>query len=137
GDDTRVHFKPFVDPSAVIDTIAEHDVLAVPSQWMETGPLVVLEAFAAGVPVIGSALGGIAELVSDGSNGLLVDGYRSALAWAAALTRLDADRALLETFSAHIQPPADMNDVAADMIRLYETVLQLDVRSSPAVCSAS
>ena len=48
------------------------DVLAVPSQWLETGPLVVLEAFAAGTPVIGSDLGGIRELVSDGRDGLLV-----------------------------------------------------------------
>jgi glycosyltransferase involved in cell wall biosynthesis len=27
-------------------------ILAVPSQWIETGPLVALEAFAAGIPVV-------------------------------------------------------------------------------------
>ncbi len=47
------------------------DVLAVPSLWVETGPFVLLEAHAAGVPVVGSDLGGIAERVTPGRNGLL------------------------------------------------------------------
>ena len=48
------------------------DVLAVPSVWYETGPLVVLEAHAAGIPVVGSNLGGIAERVIHGRDGLLL-----------------------------------------------------------------
>jgi glycosyltransferase involved in cell wall biosynthesis len=48
------------------------DVLAVPSLWLETGPLVVLEAQAAGLPVVGSRLGGIVERVTDGRDGILV-----------------------------------------------------------------
>ena len=43
--------------------MANFDLLAVPSQWMETGPIVVLEAHAVGTPVLGANLGGIAELV--------------------------------------------------------------------------
>lgn len=35
----------------------------MPSTWLETGPLTVLEAFAAGLPVAGSDLGGIKELL--------------------------------------------------------------------------
>ena len=54
-----------------METIRKYDALVVPSVWLETGPLVVLEAFAAGVPVIGSRLGGIAEMVRDGVDGLL------------------------------------------------------------------
>ena len=56
----------------VIDRLSRYHVVAVPSQWMETGPLVILESFAAGVPVIGSALGGIADKVDDGVSGLLL-----------------------------------------------------------------
>lgn len=48
------------------------DVLVVPSLWWENSPLVVLEALAAGVPVVASATGGVPELVSDGISGLLV-----------------------------------------------------------------
>ncbi len=49
----------------------EVDILAVPSTWYETGPFVVLEAHAAGIPVVGSDLGGIAERVTPGKDGLL------------------------------------------------------------------
>jgi len=46
------------------------DVLVVPSTWYENTPFVVLEAFAAGVPVIAADLGGLGEIV-DEKNGLL------------------------------------------------------------------
>jgi len=46
--------------------------LAVPSTWYENQPFSILEAFAAGKPVIASDLGGMTELVKDGERGLLV-----------------------------------------------------------------
>lgn len=46
--------------------------VVVPSTWWENAPLVVLEAFRHGRPVIASGLGGLAELVRDGASGLLV-----------------------------------------------------------------
>jgi glycosyltransferase involved in cell wall biosynthesis len=49
------------------------DVLVVPSLWYENNPLVIQEAFAAGVPVIASNLGGMAEFVQHGENGLLFE----------------------------------------------------------------
>ena len=55
----------------VRDFLSELDVLCVPSQVLETGPFVVYEALAQGVPVLGSNLGGIAELISEGKNGWL------------------------------------------------------------------
>ena len=36
----------------------------MPSIWFETGPLTILEAFAAGIPVAGTNLGGIKELLN-------------------------------------------------------------------------
>src|SRR5262245_56413088 len=58
----RIRFAPPIPNTEVARTLARYDALVVPSQWLETGPLVVLEAFAAGIPVIGTRLGGIAEL---------------------------------------------------------------------------
>ena len=46
--------------------------LVVPSIWFEGFPLVVLEAYAAGTPVIASRLGSLGEIVADGTTGLLV-----------------------------------------------------------------
>jgi glycosyltransferase involved in cell wall biosynthesis len=46
------------------------DWVVVPSVWWENSPLVIQEAFAAGRPVICSDIGGMAEKVTDGVNGL-------------------------------------------------------------------
>jgi glycosyltransferase involved in cell wall biosynthesis len=46
--------------------------IVVPSIWYENQPFSILEAFASGKPVIASAIGGMAELVSHRERGLLV-----------------------------------------------------------------
>src|SRR5439155_27163384 len=56
----------------VADALASIDVLVVPSIWPENSPLVIQEAFLAGVPVVASRIGGIPEVVHDGRDGLLV-----------------------------------------------------------------
>lgn len=45
--------------------------IVVPSQWYENCPMSVLEAKAYGRPVIGARIGGIPELVRDGTDGFL------------------------------------------------------------------
>jgi glycosyltransferase involved in cell wall biosynthesis len=47
--------------------------LVVPSIWFEGFPMVVIEAFAAGTPVIASRIGALADIVEDGVVGLLAD----------------------------------------------------------------
>src|SRR6185503_11624350 len=46
------------------------DWVVVPSRWWENSPLVIQEAFAHGRPVISSDIGGMAERVVHGVNGL-------------------------------------------------------------------
>jgi glycosyltransferase involved in cell wall biosynthesis len=67
----RITFEDPVASRSVMDAMREHDVIAVPSRWLETGPMVVLQALAAGVPVLGSDLGGLRELVAPGATGWL------------------------------------------------------------------
>ncbi len=44
----------------------------LPSVWYENGPMAALESLAAGVPVVGSGIGGIPEAVQDGVTGVIV-----------------------------------------------------------------
>jgi glycosyltransferase involved in cell wall biosynthesis len=116
--DQRIRLLP---PFANVNAISElrgYDCLAVPSQWLETGPLVVLEAFAAGIPVIGSNLGGIAELVEHEKNGLLVE-PASIEAWVAALNRLLTEPGLLPRLRLGIPKSRTMEQVAGEMLTVY------------------
>ena len=69
--DSRIRVQMPVSPDRVGEIMARYQLIAVPSRGLETGPLVVLEAFSAGVPVLGANHGGIAELVRDGIDGIL------------------------------------------------------------------
>jgi len=119
--DNRIQFRAPVSADQVVPVLRNYDLLAVPSQWLETGPLVVLEAFAAGIPVIGPRLGGIAELVTDGVNGILVE-PNSVPAWAAALEKIWREPESLKNLRAQIQPPRTMSKVAEEMANLYSTL---------------
>jgi len=69
----------------------------VPSLTFENAPMAVLEAMAAGTPVLASQIGGIPEQITDGMEGLLIaPGDVDALA--AAMRRLASDDALVAGF---------------------------------------
>lgn len=55
----------------VYDVIEKLDLLLVPSVWEEPNPRVILEAFAAGVPVLAFPRGGIPEIIEEGRTGFL------------------------------------------------------------------
>jgi glycosyltransferase involved in cell wall biosynthesis len=131
--DARIHFRPSLAPADVIARLADYDLVAVPSQWMETGPLVVLEAFAAGVPVLGSDLGGIADKVRDGIDGMLVRPYHSAAAWADALRTCAADPQRVDRLRAGVRPPRSIAAVAGDMERVYRALTATPPPESRAV----
>jgi len=75
--------------------LTDVDCLIVPSQLPENFPLVTQEALARGIPIVGSRLGGILEIVREGINGYTFDHSRSE-ELAAILRRLHEDASLLE-----------------------------------------
>ena len=58
-------------PVAVAEVMGRSLALVMPSLWFENFPRTLVEAYAAGLPVIASRLGAMAELVQDGVTGLL------------------------------------------------------------------
>ena len=135
ADDSRINFRPPVAASEVVSTLRRYDVLAVPSQWLESGPMVVLEAFAAGVPVVGSRLGGIAELVRDGVDGLLVEPANMS-AWTETWRRVCTEAELLPRLRAGIRAPRTMGTVAGEMADLYRQLLSR-TQAAAAVANSS
>ena len=70
--DPRIRHRGCLPPADLLPRLAGYDLGLLPSLWPETGPLTLLEAFAAGLPVAGSDLGGIAELIGDHGGGVLL-----------------------------------------------------------------
>jgi glycosyltransferase involved in cell wall biosynthesis len=68
----RVRFHGRLDRDALHELVREGAALAVPSRWYENQPMTVLEAFACGVPVLATSLGGLPELVEPGVDGMVV-----------------------------------------------------------------
>ncbi len=67
---TNVTLCGYMEKHQVHQIIQRASLVVVPSEWYENCPYAVIEAFAAGKPVIGSHIGGIPELVRNGYNGL-------------------------------------------------------------------
>ena len=59
------NFNEFPD---IADNI---DAIIIPSIWEDCAPLVVVEALAMGLPVIGANIGGIPDFIENGINGIL------------------------------------------------------------------
>jgi glycosyltransferase involved in cell wall biosynthesis len=121
ANDNRIHIAQPLGREELPSALASFDVLAVPSQWLETGPLVVLEAHASGTPVLGSNLGGIAELVRHDVDGLLIP-PSDIRAWTDALARLAVDANLLNKLRQGIRPVRSISTEAADTAALYRSI---------------
>lgn len=122
GSGLPVRFLGGLKRSEVANQYAALDVLVVPSIWLENSPLVIHEAMQAGLPIVGSSIGGIPDLVLDGVNGLLFEAG-NANALADALMRLVNDRALLRALAPSSTAVKSLDDDATEWERVYETVL--------------
>jgi glycosyltransferase involved in cell wall biosynthesis len=125
--DERISMEAALPAHIIVDTMRGYDFVAVPSRWLETGPLVVLESFAAGTPVLGTPLGGIAELVTDGVDGMLL-APDDPSAWSFAIAQLTRDMDRVSRLRAGVRPPRTIDDVAREMAELYRAMLADDAR---------
>lgn len=66
-----VHFGGFASQETVRDTLLQSDVFILPS-FAEGVPVSLMEAMACGVPVIGTNVGGVTELIEHGVSGMVV-----------------------------------------------------------------
>lgn len=122
GKDARIHFHGRIENTSVPETLADLDVAVVPSTWYENSPLMILEAHAAGTPVVTANIGGMAELVRDGVDGLHFR-FNDATDLARALQRLIDEPDLLPRLRAGIQRPRSIDDEMVQILAIYNDAI--------------
>jgi len=126
----EVEFCGLMDRLRIGEAFASIDCLVMPSLWLENSPVVIQEAFAAGVPVIASGQGGMAELIDDGRSGRLFPaGDVKALAM--HMAAIVASPTTLRTWSVSMDEPRTIQDDAAGCEALYRDLLAHNGRLSP------
>jgi glycosyltransferase involved in cell wall biosynthesis len=118
----RIFLEGRYDNCRVGEILSGLDVLVVPSVWFENSPLTVQEAFLAGVPVVASNLGGMAELVQHESSGLL---FRAGDAGdlRATLLRLLASPELRQRLRARPGSVKSLDESALEHERLFRALV--------------
>lgn len=118
----RAHFYGPYGRDSVNQLMADVDWVVVPSTWWENAPLTILESFRHRRPVIASNIGGMADLVDDGVNGLLF--RRNDPADLARLMKeVVQDEGLWERMASAVPEVPSSSDIAARHLALYETLL--------------
>ncbi|WP_169337631.1 glycosyltransferase [Segetibacter koreensis] len=114
----NIVWKGLLTPTDVVPTIRQFDALVLPSTVAEMSPLVIQEAFAAEVPVIGANLAGIAEQVQHGYNGLLFD-FNSTSSLRKVLSGIIEDKTVLDKLKGNIASPPDFESVVEQTLSVY------------------
>jgi glycosyltransferase involved in cell wall biosynthesis len=123
GDDPRVEIAGPVAPDDVPQLLRGWDVACFPSRCLEGGPTAAIEAHAVGTPVIGTKIGGLAELVSNGVSGALVEPTDVA-ALAGLLESMARDPAgTIDRWRKALLTARTMDEIAADYLGVYERLL--------------
>ena len=123
GEDARISFAGPFPREKIGYVLSEIDVLVVPSRWYENAPGVIYEAFAAGVPVVATDLGGLSEIVRHEENGLLF-GLEDHRGLARQLRRLGEEPGLLERLRDGIRPVKTVEENVDELETLYAGLLE-------------
>jgi glycosyltransferase involved in cell wall biosynthesis len=115
--DPRITFLGFVAGEVKHALLSDVNYLLIPSLWYENAPVAVIEAAAYRLGLIGSRIGGIPELVREGSSGLLFE-PGDGVALANIMQRLASGDAGLENFDATARHIAERHTVTG-MVDAY------------------
>ena len=114
--------------SDIPEILTRLDVLVLATTVPEGFGRVIVEAFAAGVPVVATSVGGVAEIIRDGENGLLVP-PEDPQAMSEAIVKVIKDRKLAKEISARARKDAEerfnLDRMITETVRVYEEALEI------------
>jgi glycosyltransferase involved in cell wall biosynthesis len=122
GDDERINFAGPFSRGWIGSILSGLDVLVVPSRWYENQPGVILEAFAAGMPVVATDLGGMSEFVKHEENGLLFE-LENEKDLAHQLRRLGEESGLIDRLRDGIGTVKTVQKDVDELEQLYNMLL--------------
>ena len=127
-----ISFPGTFSPDQIGEELGGIDVLVVPSMWYENAPLIISEAFAASVPVIGSDVPGISVLVKDGVNGLLFPrGDEKDLT--RCLEKFLHEPDLLTKLRKNLPPVKSIQENGQELEKIYYKLIKNQTKTSPAM----
>jgi glycosyltransferase involved in cell wall biosynthesis len=118
----NVTFKGGYDNNTINDVLNEIDVLIVPSTWYENAPLVIQEAFLAGIPVVTSDLGGMSELVNDQVNGFTFK-VGSKIHLKEIVSKIASNPTILNDLKNSRSSVVSIEQDANEIIKIYQQVI--------------
>ena len=118
----NIIFKGGYDNNTINQVLEDIDVLIVPSIWYENAPLVIQEAFLAGIPVITSNIGGMSELVQDGVNGFTFE-VGDSKDLKRVITMISRDPLILNKLSNARESVVDIKDDVTKTIEIYKNLV--------------
>lgn len=119
----HVHWKGKVPTEDVVEILSAYDVLCLPSVVCEMAPLVIQEAFAAGIPVLASNVYGNAEMLKDGENGWLFK-FKDINDLQLKIKMLIDNRGLISSAKKNIPAVRDFCEVSEDYDQLYNWIIR-------------
>lgn len=127
---SNVEFKGRFDNARLSEVYADIDVLIVPSTWVENSPITIHEAWLTKTPVVASNIGGMAEYVRDGVDGLHFEvGDPKDLA--RVLRRFTQEPGLLEELSQDFPAVKTIEDNAAETEFRYRALTTINRQREP------
>lgn len=131
GDDRRIIFRGKIPFEDIQQHYARADLMVVPSIWYDVRPNVIIEAFREGLPVVGSNIGGIPELIQDNYNGFLFE-PKNANQLKTIIENLMRDRALLEALGKNaikFVSQFEMSSYLQKLTRVLEEAIEINNHS--------
>lgn len=115
-----IKFRGELKRKDVVNTLAQYDMFCLASTFSEMSPLVIQEAFAAGIPILASKVYGNMEQIEDNQNGLLFE-FNSSTALKKQIQSLVDNPGLLQKLKNNILVPKSFNIVNEQYLWLYGT----------------